>query len=124
MQELHKNAEYDLFDQPPDPALVPGYYHTDPLGRQRGMTAWNTSGMSFEQMAAKAARGEYANLSAVERDLNLLVSNAVIYYAHWHMFNRQACKLFHSSLEVFDIWSRHKGSYSCKTCKQDVCCWR
>ena len=118
VQELHKNAEYDLFDQPPDPALVPGYYHTDPLGRQRGMTAWNTSGMSFEQMAAKAARGEYPNLSAVERDLNLLVSNAVIYYAHWHMFNRQACKLFHSSLEVFDKWSRHKGSYSCKTCKQ------
>jgi len=63
-------------------------------------------------------RGEYANLSAVERDFNLLVGNAVTYHAHWHMYNKQARRLYQGTLPVFDKWARRVGSYCCKTCKQ------
>ena len=118
VQELHSKAESDVFDRPADPKFVPGYYHSNALEKQRGLTAWNTSSMSFEQMAAKAVRGEYANLSAVERDFNLLVGNAVTYHAHWHMYNKQARRLYQGTLSVFDEWARRVGSYCCKTCKQ------
>jgi hypothetical protein len=119
VQELHEKVEYDLFDQPTDPKAAPGYYHANALPRQRGLTAWSTATMCFEQMADKAARGEYATLSDVERDFNLIISNALIYYAHWHMANRQARKLYQAGSRVIDKWAQRKGSYSCSACHKD-----
>ena len=118
VRELHSKAEFDFFDNPAHPKLVPGYYHSNPLARQRGLTAWNTRCMSFEQMASAALRGEYADLSAVERDFNSLISNAVIYDAHWHMRNREARKLFRAAVDVLNDWARRKDSYCCQACRK------
>jgi hypothetical protein len=119
VRDLREKADFDFFDQPAHPKLAPGYYHCNPLARQRGITAWNTSCVSFEQMASTALRGEYADLSAVERDFNLLISNALIYHAHWHVRNREARRLFRAALQVFDGWARRKQGYCCQVCEHD-----
>ena len=76
------------FEKPPG-VEAPGYYSSDDASR----TAWNTEVMCFEKIAGKCRKREYqkeamqlfgasrsdVSLALIEKDLNLVVYNALIY---------------------------------------------
>jgi len=119
VKELKTKSKSDFFNDAVDVLRVKQYYKED----STEMTVWGTEMMHFQKMMLRADSKIYGKdpktrLALVEKDLNTIVYNAIIYNPYQHVVHVEALKLYKAAQSVIRSW-QVKGDTPCRECGHD-----